>query len=523
MTFVPSKYQKDIFNEVSNTNNNIVVDAAPGSGKSVSMIEATKLFPTYTKNIFVAFNKSIVNELKEKLPPYIECSTVHSLGMKALRRHYDEKFKITQYKNLNFIQPFTKELEMNKDDKFIYEILISDIINFAKINCIDINKESFKELCDGYGFSYDDLQIEIALQAFNNILTYDMNEVSENYRFISFVDMIYLPIKLDLKLPKYDNVCFDEAQDASYLQQKIVESIVKDKGRIIYTGDQKQSIYSFQGSHSQIFIDLKDKPNTTSLPLSISYRCAKQIVDLANKVYNKIEYFEENPEGVVRTGHKSEIKEGDMVLCRNTRPLVELYFKLIKDGKKAHLLGRDIETNLLNLIHKFKDESNDKEELLKNLKGHLGEIQEELAEKGVYKPKEHIKYLNFYEKLMVISVVSDNCRNSNEVIKTIKEIFREEKDDVILSTIHKSKGLENEKVFIINRDLIPSSYAKKDWELEQERNLLYVAITRAKNELVIEKENSDEGLEDQEIISNFVDRINKETDNKKQKKKRISK
>lgn len=517
--FNPSKYQKAIFNEISTTNNNIVVDATPGAGKSKTLIEATKLFPSYTKNIFVAFNKSIVNELKEKLPSYIECSTVHSLGMKALRKHYDEKFKITQYKNLNFIQAFTKELEMNKEDKFVYEILISDIINFAKINCVNIDKESFKELCDGYGFSYDDLQIEIALQAFENILSYDMNEITEDYRYISFVDMIYLPVKLGLKLPKYDNVCFDEAQDASYLQQKIVDSIVKDNGRIIYTGDQKQSIYSFQGSHSQIFIDLKDKSNTTSLPLSISYRCSKQIVDLANKIYNKIEYFEENPEGVVRTGSKKEIQEGDMVLCRNTRPLVELYFQLIKDGKKAHLLGRDIETNLLNLIHKFKT-GEDKRELLKNLNNHLGEIKEELAEKGVYKPKEHIKYLNFYEKLMVISVVSDNCSNANEVIKTIKEIFKEEKDDVILSTMHKSKGLENERVFIINKDLMPSEYAKKDWEKEQERNLLYVAITRAKNELVIERENRDEGLEDQEIIRNFVNRVNQETDNKKETKEK---
>jgi superfamily I DNA/RNA helicase len=54
---------------------------------------------------------------------------------------------------------------------------------------------------------------------------------------------------------------------------------------------------------------------------------------------------------------------------------------------------------------------------------------------------------------------------------------------VTLSTIHKAKGLEAERVFILDAWRLPSFYAKLPHQLEQEYNLLYVAITRAQREL----------------------------------------
>jgi superfamily I DNA/RNA helicase len=54
-----------------------------------------------------------------------------------------------------------------------------------------------------------------------------------------------------------------------------------------------------------------------------------------------------------------------------------------------------------------------------------------------------------------------------------------------LCTIHRSKGREWQRVYLIGRNrYMPSSYARLDWELEQERNLMYVAVTRSKGELV---------------------------------------
>ena len=71
------------------------------------------------------------------------------------------------------------------------------------------------------------------------------------------------------------------------------------------------------------------------------------------------------------------------------------------------------------------------------------------------------------------------------MIAFLERLFSDnEKKGVVLSTIHKSKGLEADNVFILDVNLIPSKYATTKDQLKQERNLLYVAITRAKNKLI---------------------------------------
>jgi len=66
----------------------------------------------------------------------------------------------------------------------------------------------------------------------------------------------------------------------------------------------------------------------------------------------------------------------------------------------------------------------------------------------------------------------------------IKGIFSDEVKGIILSTIHKAKGLENDRIFFLAPELIPSKYATQPWQYEQEQNLFYVAVTRAKHELI---------------------------------------
>jgi hypothetical protein len=91
---------------------------------------------------------------------------------------------------------------------------------------------------------------------------------------------------------------------------------------------------------------------------------------------------------------------------------------------------------------------------------------------------------NFKEKIDIITMLAEGVESKEEVIAKIDALFSDvEKTGIQLSTIHRSKGLEADRVFIIHRDLMPSKYAKTDWEKEQEENLRYVAITRAKQHL----------------------------------------
>ena len=72
-----------------------------------------------------------------------------------------------------------------------------------------------------------------------------------------------------------------------------------------------------------------------------------------------------------------------------------------------------------------------------------------------------------------------------EALKTlISNIFSDDIKGIMLSTIHKAKGLENDRIMFLCPELIPSKYATTDWMFEQEMNLKYVAITRAKKDLI---------------------------------------
>src|SRR5262249_55889188 len=56
-------------------------------------------------------------------------------------------------------------------------------------------------------------------------------------------------------------------------------------------------------------------------------------------------------------------------------------------------------------------------------------------------------------------------------------------DTLIFSTVHKAKGLEFDTVYILKSELMPHPAAKRGWQLDQEYNIIYVALTRAKQRL----------------------------------------
>lgn len=96
----------------------------------------------------------------------------------------------------------------------------------------------------------------------------------------------------------------------------------------------------------------------------------------------------------------------------------------------------------------------------------------------------------FDEKVQVLDIIcSENRIQTVDTIeKRLTELFKDDKVGILFATIHKSKGLEAERVHIICDELMPSKYAKKDWEKEQEKNLMYVAYTRAKKSLIFNSE-----------------------------------
>lgn len=483
----PSKYQLDIYEKVRNTKSNICISATAGSGKSTTIIKASELLPRTEKASFVAFNSEIVKSLRLKLPYNVDCLTVHSIGMRSISSTVGTKLVVSKYKTLGFCEKLKEDKKLDNKEWTAFKFNIFEIINMLRLNMTVPTPENIQQLCDYYDIGLIENEIEDSIKIFRDLEIYN-KRLSKEHNAIDFIDMIYLPAMHDyFHLPKYKHLFVDEGQDLSKLQHKFIRKLIDTDGRIVFVGDKHQAIYGFAGADIDSFETFEKQPNTITLPLSVCYRCAKEIVKKAKEVNDQIEHFEEQKEGVVRIGSISEVKEGDIVLSRITRPLIYLFYQLLDMGIKSYVVGKDIEAGLKNIVIKLKNCS--VEDGLAKLNDNLLKLSNELKANGIENPDRHHKYINLSEKVMAIRVISRGCERMGDVERKIVEIFEEKQHAVKLMTIHKSKGLENERVFLITKfdgnKLMPWKYATQAWELIQEKNLMFVAYTRAKEELVL--------------------------------------
>lgn len=159
-------------------------------------------------------------------------------------------------------------------------------------------------------------------------------------------------------------------------------------------------------------------------------------------------------------------------LCRNTAPLVSFAFDLLAQSVPCHIVGKDIQVGLEKLIDKIQGGS--LSEFKENLVRHSSAESEKLRRKGKREAAG-----NYEDKCAALLAVSQKCNTVSDVKAKLAAIFRDG-TGLTLSTIHKAKGLEWETVFLLDWNLLPSPYAESAAARQQEKNLQYVAVTRAK-------------------------------------------
>ena len=486
----PSKYQEAIYSAILDTDKNIVVTATAGSGKSHTLIESLKLLPHNKAILLTAFNRSTVEELSHRAPSHITCSTLHSIGMKALMSHFRTNLRLNEFKTFPFIEEVIKDkIEFKDGDKkaiMAYKFAIRDVVNLARMTMCENTIEGLSAVCLHYDINLLEEELIDVIKVLKRLDIYNRS-LTRKYNFIDYIDMIYLPISNHkIKVPQFDFIAVDEAQDNNNCQHYFIQRLLAPKARTIYVGDFFQAIYAFMGSDVNSFQRLQERPNTISLKLSVSYRCSQDVVKIAQQICPEMEAYGNNEKGEVRFGTIDEIVEGDFVLSRNNRPLFYLYFKLLEQEKSVIILGKDIEVGLQVLISKIRKKTID--EGISYLQERLELLKEELKAKGVNKVKEHSSYTSLYDKIRTIEIVSYRYETMKEVSVAIEEMFKEKDKCVKLASVHHSKGMENDRVFVIERfngqKMMPSPYAIMEWQKIQERNLLFVALTRAKKSLI---------------------------------------
>ena len=352
--FQPSVYQQGIYDFITNGQGNAVVSAVAGSGKTTTLINALNLIPSELNVLFLAFNKSIAQELSERVPKSatnIEVRTLHAYGFFSLTKSHKSEIDNNKYKkllkdiisysehtDLDFLKQYNfKPSQINLVDNFLFDDsekeLIEDKIAYfgrvqklcdlGRLNLIDLKNqdlgvEQLKELAIKHNVEIINGECYRAWLLINLGASYTSKA--------DFTDMVFLPNHLNLQTQKYDIVFIDECQDLNACQRELMKKAIKpDTGRFIAVGDPAQAIYGFAGADSDSFQKLIDIPNTITLPLSVCYRCGSDIIDYAKKLMPQIEASPNAKKGLIdnNSSYKNIVK-GDMVICRNTMPLVAL-------------------------------------------------------------------------------------------------------------------------------------------------------------------------------------------------------
>lgn len=474
---VASVFQKNIYKVFDNTNKNINISAVAGSGKTTVLLELLNHIPEGKTSLFLAFNNSVVDELKNRITKSgVDVMTLHSCGYRTLCQN-GYKVNINKNKSLGKIDRVIKDMpNVTEKQKSWYYFVSTKIIDLMRCNMCENDYDSISMLADRYNINIGDAELEIIKKSFELVV--------KDKRNIDFADMIYIPVIDDkIRFRKYDYVFCDESQDFSLCQHEFIKKCIGSNGRLVTVGDKRQAIYGFAGADSDSYERLQSvNGKSISMPLSVSYRCSKNVVLEARKIVPEISYSENAIDGVVRNGSLTEIKDGDWVICRNLKPLVETYMWLTKNRVKSVVRGSDIGSGLIALIDKTSAKTIGS--LMQRLDNEKDELLHKLENKGIRKPALHPKMEILQQNIDVISVLSEGLTDVESLRRMIRGIFRDDVSGVVLSTIHKAKGLENDRIFFAVPELIPSKYATQEWQLEQEQNLKYVAITRAKSELI---------------------------------------
>lgn len=490
--FIPSKYQQDIFDFIQHGNGNSVINALAGSGKTSTIVNAVKLIPSTCNALFIAFNKEIVKELEKKLAGVknVQVKTLHSLGLLMIRRNLGTNIEIDEYKYRTFIKKNIKQLSSADFDKMTTKLIqqytdnVIQLCDLGRYNLAQCEKDLLQ-----VSARHDIPIIDDECNAVLNVMKWGR----ENTTSIDFTDMVWLPYELTLNPIglQYDYIFIDECQDLNAVQRELFLRCFRRGTRFIAVGDKKQAIYSFAGADAESFAKLQNLPNTTTLPLPISYRCPKKVVNLANQFVDTMECREGAPDGeIVHNVSIKDIHDGDMVLCRTKMPLIKLYMRYLRMGVKSYVRGQDIGLNLLRMVDKTEqivlNVSLQKDGVFARLYDDLFEERNRLMIKRGMDLEDATlsnQIMNKYDSIKALEILAEGLTSARDLHDRIENVFAESADGVCLSTIHKAKGLEANNVYILCKTLMPSRLATQDWEKEQEQNLMYVAYTRAKYKL----------------------------------------
>ncbi len=443
---------------------NILAVAGAGTGKTTVLTKRIKFLKKYRlqksdKILAITFTRKAKDEMKNRLNTSlndnVRIETFHSFCEKILRENndliYKKNFSVMSYgdriklfnKALSHIDIdvdvaikvyFTKRQRSYQEKDKLRNTLVNDIFfvrNYFKSKNLEITRDNLNNT-EGI----DGRKIDLVFRV-SKFIDQKMKEKGLRNFTDQMMDTIDFFENYPEKVPHFSHILIDEFQDINSIQMNLVNILSFDNS--FFVGDPRQSIFGWRGSDVNFILNFDDLfDDFEVITLKKNYRSRKKIIEFANKSIENMNLSELE---------STKKKKGEVIIEKKDSTNDEFKFILNKIKDEIESGTNPNEIFVLSRTNK----------LIKEFSKHL--------------KSEDIRF-------------SFNNGKSNG-------------EGILLSTVHSIKGMESKIVFIVGCDflnfpiktsehpVIDMVKVKEYDKEEEERRLLYVAITRAKEKLYI--------------------------------------
>lgn len=466
--------QVEIFDAGANSNVNMLIQALAGAAKSTTLRQLAQGLNGSV--ISLAFNKKIATEMKEKMPPNVDCKTLNSLGHSIWGKALKKKLRLDDDK----ISKLLKErlAELPKDEAAELSEDFGDLMRAfghsknsghvpdaaakrygSRVSPLMNDEQFFNSLPDEWTGDVRGMMLDILAESFAQAME----------GTIDFADQLLMPTVVQCMFPVYENVLVDEAQDLSLLNHVMLSKLTRR--RIIAVGDSFQAIYAFRGAHTDSMSLLRQRFSMEVFSLTTTFRCPQAICDHVRWRAPEIQAWADNPANpgevaVLGLWDASNFPDGSAIICRNNAPLFRMAIYLLKNGRRPKLWGNDVAAGLVKTLESLGPKNMDRKTALAELA--------KWREKKLAKAKRKQAILGIEDRvdcLREFIEASDTLGGAQALARDVLS----RPGSIDLCTGHKSKGYEWQEVFYLDEHLCSDE--------QQDQNLRYVISTRAQRRL----------------------------------------
>ena len=588
---IPSKnmteYNRKIENNFVNSQENIMIDALAGTGKTTMLKHLSSFIKPGEKWLYLVFNKKNQIESSHAFPNGVDVQTTHSFLGKILKASGKElggemqlppkgekwrkihkvadSIMAEDWPSVNSHLNYPNKRTGNRQSPFHWKAksVTNKLADLAKAYAIRPDdpqvQNKLKEILLNHGIDTDvstertpqDMDytpdiINMCVQLLQLTMPRGLSKDDGMYNYRDQDDTLWFAAlnadSLRWNPDKYNVVLMDEVQDFNECQLIMARKLKESGCRVIGVGDPNQAMYGFRGANSQAFGKLKEiigSGQSQSLP--INFRSGANIIDWVKQnthvktlqaaphlagmgeVYadggthppQKYQQFIDNVTSEFEK-NKGKTDQATAILSRTNAPLGHTALHFLKNNVDFQIIGKDLSRDLVDLIRKTtinKPENYEIEEFPNLLRNYIAKLEELWANK--ISKADELKELHEFVDVMlaVIDFLKEKDYKENENSRPLVSVkdfqlylerklggldpdnpndaakikSQDPRKVVTLTTAHKAKGLEWDRVFLMR----PSEYdpskpnIKTQEQAQQERNAWYVAATRGRKTLMV--------------------------------------